>query len=100
MDNRASTDGVPIEKIIFERKDIREYSAWSFAQVRYNLKLLQEYEYLRLIKASNGMANQYRLASGYGELDFMRRILSPEELQAKLAAEETPKNPDKVATPG
>ena len=76
------------------------YSAWSFAQVRYNLKVLQEYEYLRLVRASNGMANQYRLAARYRELDFMRQILAPDELEAILAGTKLEKNPNMVTTPG
>jgi DNA primase len=84
VDERAKKEEVAAEKIIFERKEIKEYSSWSFSQVRYNLKTLQEYEYLRLVKMQNGLANQYRLNSGYGELDFMGRILSPEELKRKL----------------
>ena len=84
VDERAKKEEVPAEKIIFERKEIKEYSSWSFSQVRYNLKTLQEYEYLRLVKMQNGLANQYRLNCGYGELDFMGRILSPEELKRKL----------------
>ena len=48
----------------------------------------------------NGLANQYRMNYGYGELDFMGRILSPEELERKLKTGKTTKrNPDKAATP-
>ena len=83
---------------IFERKDIKEYSYWSFSQVRYNLKTLQEYEYLRLVKMQNGLANQYRLNCGYGDLDFMGRILRPDELEQKLTqSKKTKKNPERIA---
>ncbi len=100
VDERAKKEEVAAEKIIFERKEIKEYSSWSFSQVRYNLKTLQEYEYLRLVKMQNGLANQYRLNCGYGELDFMGRILSPEELKRKLRkGKNTKKNPDKPARP-
>ena len=100
VEERAKKDKAPPEKIIFERKDIKEYSSWSFSQVKYNLKILQEYEYLRLIKAQNGLANQYRLNCGYGELDFMGRILSPEELKRKLTEGRAKENPEKADRPG
>ena len=101
VEERAKKEQVQPEKIIFERKDIKEYSSWSFSQVKYNLKILQEYEYLRLIKAQNGLANQYRLNCGYGELDFMGRILSPDELKRKLSeGKNTKQNPAKADRPG
>lgn len=83
---RAARDDIPPEKIIFERKEIREYTSWSFAQVRNNFRILREYEYLQLIKAKNGLANQYRLTANYSDVDFLTTILRPEELEKRLAS--------------
>ncbi|MBT3276098.1 MAG: hypothetical protein HN368_23320, partial [Spirochaetales bacterium] len=91
LDKRAKADNVPIERIIFERKDIREYTSWSFAQVRNNFRILKDYEYLKLIKQQNGMANQYRLAGGYTSLDLLHTILSPKDLEKKIRREKQTK---------
>jgi len=74
LHRQAGTEQVPVEKIIFERKDIREYTSWSFAQVRNNFRILRDYEYIQLIKAKNGLANQYRLNGNYSDLDFLNKI--------------------------
>jgi len=87
LEKRAKTEDVPIERIVFERKDIREYTSWSFAQVRNNFRILKEYEYLKLIKQQNGMANQYRLAGGYARSDLLHTILSPDELEERIRRE-------------
>jgi DNA primase len=84
LEKRAKADNVPIERIIFERKDIREFTSWTFAQVRNNFRILKDYEYLKLIKQRNGAAHQYRLAGGYTSLDLLHTILSPVELEKKL----------------
>ena len=84
LEKRAKAEGVPVERIIFERKDIRENTSWSFAQVRNNFRILKEYEYLKLIKQQNGTANQYRLAGGYTKADLLHTILSPDELQERI----------------
>ena len=84
LTKRAKADEVPVERIIFERKDIREYTSWSFAQVRNNFRILKDYEYLTLIKAQNGSAHQYRLAGGYTSLDLLHTIVSPAELEKQL----------------
>ena len=91
LEKREKTDEVPIERIIFERKDIREYTSWSFAQVRNNFRILKDYEYLKLIKQQNGMANQYRLAGGYTSLDLLHTILSPKDLEKKIRREKQTK---------
>ena len=97
---RSVDDTIPKEKIIFERKDIREFSSWSFAQVRNNFRILREYEYIRLIKAQNGIANQYRLGSGYGDPDYMGKIVSPDELEKKTyRAENRIKNLNRANIP-
>jgi hypothetical protein len=74
----------PHDKIVFERKDIREFSSWSFAQVRNNIRILKEYEYLIEVKSRNGLAYQYKLSGGYSDLDFMNTILAPEKLEEKI----------------
>jgi len=86
LQERSDKDGVPAEKIIFERKEIREYTSWSFAQVRNHFRILREYEYLQLIKTKNGLANQYRLTANYSDVDFLTTILRPEELERRLAS--------------
>jgi len=86
LQERSKRDSIPVEKIIFERKEIREYTSWSFAQVRNNFRVLREYEYLQLIKAKNGLANQYRLTANYSDLDFLNTILKPEELEKRIAS--------------
>jgi len=84
LQERSNRDSLPVEKIIFERKEIREYTSWSFAQVRNNFRVLREYEYLQMIKAKNGLANQYRLTANYSDLDFLNTILKPEELEKRI----------------
>ena len=85
LQGRSNRDNIPIDKIIFERKEIREYTSWSFAQVRNNFRILRDYEYLQLIKVNNGLANQYRLTANYSDLDFLNTILKPEELEKRIA---------------
>ncbi len=86
LQDRSERENVPVEKIIFERKDIREHTSWSFAQVRNNFRILRDYEYIQLIKAKNGLANQYRMTANYSDLDFQNTILSPEALEKRLAS--------------
>ncbi|MFX1503730.1 MAG: hypothetical protein ACFFDH_22405 [Promethearchaeota archaeon] len=81
---KSKQNDIPIDKIIFERKDIREYTSWSFAQVRNNIRILKDYEYLIIIKSKTGLAYQYKLASNYSELDFLNTILTPEKLEEKI----------------
>jgi len=85
LHQRAKAEQLPAEKIIFERKDIREYTSWSFAQVRNNFRILRDYEYIHLIKVKNGLANQYRLNGSYSDLDFLNKIVSPEDLRKRMA---------------
>jgi DNA primase len=86
LQERAERDSIPAEKVIFERKEIREYTSWSFAQVRNNFRILRDYECLQLIKTKNGLANQYRLTGNYSDVDFLTTILRPEELEKRLAS--------------
>jgi len=84
LKERSNRDNIPIDKIIFERRDIREYTSWSFAQIRNNFRILQDYEYLQLIKSKNGTAKQYKLSSNYSDIDFLNKILSPDELEERI----------------
>jgi len=86
LQEHSKRESSPVEKIIFERKDIREYTSWSFAQVRNNFRTLRDYEYIQLIKSNNGLANQYRLTANYSDLDFLNTILSPQELEKRIVS--------------
>jgi hypothetical protein len=94
LQQKGKKDNIPIDKIIFERKDIREYTSWSFAQIRNNFRILKDYEYIKLIKIQNGLANQYKLHGNYSDLDFLKTILSPEELEKKLTENKDPNKPN------
>jgi hypothetical protein len=87
LGKRSTQDGVPPERIVFERKDIREYTSWSFAQVRNNFRILKDYEYIQLVKQQNGLAHQYRLSGGYLGVDLLHTILSPDQLAERLRSE-------------
>ena len=52
-----------------------------------NFRTLADYEYIQLIKARSGLANQYRLSAHYSDLDFLTTILSPEDLTARIKAQ-------------
>ena len=84
LSEKSNRDNIPVEKIIFERKEIREYTSWSFAQIRNNFRILRDYEYIQLIKTKNGLANQYRLSCNYSDLDFLNTIITPEELENRI----------------
>ena len=73
--------------MVFQRSQIRAYTSWSFAQVLNNFRTLADYEYIQLIKARSGLANQYRLSAHYSDLDFLTTILSPEDLTARIKAQ-------------
>ena len=96
LKEKSARDTIPVERIVFERREIREYTSWSFAQVRNNFQTLRNYEYLQLIRSTNGLANQYKLSGNYSDLDFLTTILSPEELEKRMS--ETKENqPDRAA---
>jgi hypothetical protein len=86
VEKRAKTDDVPAERITFDRRDIREYTSWSFAQIRNNVRILKEYEYLRLVRRQNGLADQYRLTGGFTRSEVLHTILTPEELHERIKA--------------
>ena len=85
--DKADAEGVVAEQVVFQRSQIRAYTSWSFAQVRNNFRTLADYEYIQLIKARSGLANQYRLSAHYSDLDFLTTILSPEDLTARIKAQ-------------
>ena len=61
--DKADAEGVVAEQVVFQRSQIRAYTSWSFAQIRNNFRTLADYEYIQLIKARSGLANQYRLSA-------------------------------------
>ena len=85
--DKADAEGVVAEQVVFQRSQIRAYTSWSSAQVRNNFRTLADYEYIQLIKARSGLANQYRLSAHYSDLDFLTTILSPEDLTARIKAQ-------------
>ncbi len=99
LNDKSKRDNIPVEKIIFERKEIREYTSWSFAQIRNNFRILKDYEYIQLIKVKNGFANQYRLSCNYSELNFLNTILTPEELEKQINQKKQEKNLNMVNMP-
>jgi DNA primase len=84
LEKQSKTEDVPKDRMIFERKDIREFCSWSFAQVRNNMRILADYEYVRVVNGVNGTAKQYRLAGSYSDPDFMGQILTPEQLAKRI----------------
>ncbi len=84
VSDKSKENNIPADKVIFERKDIREYTSWSFAQVRNNIRILKEYEYLQNIKSKAGTAYQYKLSGNYSDLDFLNTILTPAQLEEKI----------------
>ena len=75
---------IQIEKIIFTRKEIREYTSWTFVQIRNNIRILKDYEYIQLLTVKNGQAHKYRLSPDYSDPDIDKFILKPEELKNTL----------------
>ena len=84
LEKRSKTEDAPKDRLIFERKDVREFCSWSFAQVRNNMRMLSDYEYIRIAGGVNGTAKQYRLAGSYTDPDFMGQVLTPEELAKRI----------------
>jgi hypothetical protein len=85
LQEKSKRDNIPVDKIIFERKEIRMYTSWSFAQIRNNFKILRDYEYIQLLRTKAGLADQYKLSDEYSSLHFLNTILSPDQLKEKLA---------------
>ena len=88
LHERSKEEQIPVHKIPFERKDIRNYTSWSFAQIRDNFRILTDYEYLQLLRSKNGTSKVYKLCGDYSDLDFLRTILSPENLKDKIEQKE------------
>jgi len=99
LSERSKRDNIPVDKIIFERREIREYTSWSFAQIRNNFRILKDYEYIQVIKARNGLANQYKLSCNYSDLNFLNKILTPEELEKRISNQTQQNDLNKVNIP-
>jgi hypothetical protein len=84
LEKRAEKEHTAIDKIIFTRKEIREYTHWTFVQIRNNFRILRDYEYIRELEKKQGPARLYLLAAGYSDKNIDNYILSPEELEIKL----------------
>ena len=84
LKTKAQDNDSPLDKIIFERREIREYTSWSFAQIRNNFRILQNYENIKLIRGRNGTANKYQLSGDYSEPNILETILSPKELENRV----------------
>ena len=89
LHQRSERDKMSVEKIIFERKEIRDYTSWSFAQVRNNFRILKDYEYIQVMRSRNGVSHQYRLNGNYSEVDVLHTILSPEALERRISSAAT-----------
>jgi len=99
LSERSRRDTIPVDKIIFERREMREYTSWSFAQIRNNFRILKDYEYIQVIKVRNGLANQYKLSCNYSDLDFLNKILAPEELEKRIINQAQQNDLNKVNIP-
>lgn len=86
LEKRGKTEDAAKDRIIFERKEVREFCSWSFAQVRNNMRILADYEYVRVVNGVNGTAKRYQLAGSYSDPDFMGKILTPEQLAERIKA--------------
>ena len=42
LQGKSKRDNIPVEKIIFEKREIMEYTSWSFAQVKNNFRTLRD----------------------------------------------------------
>ena len=84
LKDKGIKENILIDAIIFTRKQIRDYSNWSFAQVRNNFQTLKEYEYLQIIQSKNGLSHNYRLLGNYSDSTLSNSILTPDELKEKI----------------
>jgi len=80
LKEKSDKDNIQIDKIIFTRKEIREYTSWTFVQIRNNFRVLRDYEYIIELEKKKGPAHLYKLTSGYADKTINSYILSPEEL--------------------
>ena len=85
LSEREKQDSIPAHKIIFTRKEIREFAGWTFVQIRNNFRILKDYEHIVLLADKKATAHQYRLQASYvDEVSLNRHLLTPEELEKKL----------------
>jgi DNA primase catalytic core len=59
---QAEERGLDVEAVTFNRREIREWSAWDDHQLRDNLELLAEQEYVEVVTGSFGKRFVYRLS--------------------------------------
>lgn len=84
LNERAGKENQPVDKLVFERKEIREYTSWTFVQVRNNMRILKDYEYIHLVPGRNGQPHKYRLSLEYSDANINDYIFSPAELENRL----------------
>ena len=84
LHEKSKKDSVPIDKIIFTRKEIREYTNWTFVQIRNNFRILRDYEYIQQLEKKKGPAHLYRITTGYADKNINDYILSLKELEIEL----------------
>jgi len=84
LNDKSKKDKTNVDSIIFTRKDIRDYSNWSFSQVRNNFQVLKEHELLQTIQSRNGLAQSYRLLGNYSDTSHSNSILTPDKLEEKI----------------
>jgi len=85
LEKSADKENLPVHKRIFTRKDIREYTGWTFVQIRNNFRILKDYEYVTLLPEKKATAHQYRLSVSYSdENEIKNHILSPAELKERI----------------
>jgi hypothetical protein len=83
LEHKAEKEHTTCDKIIFTRKEIREYTHWTFVQIRNNFRILRDYEYICELEKKQGPARLYRITTGYSDKNIDNYILSPEELLEK-----------------
>jgi DNA primase catalytic core len=85
---------VPIEKVEFNRRQIREYIGWSDWQIKVHIKQLEELEYLFVRMGSRGKKYSYALnynGQGTKGRRFYLNLTSVEEIK-KLMKRDKDKN--------
>ena len=70
----------------YTRREIREYTGWSNTQIKIQIDILADFEYMYVHKGRNGLAYVYELVyQGEGELSakFMMGLVDIETLKKK-----------------
>ena len=102
VNKECKSKGVDREDYLFSRRQVREYSNWSYQQVRVHLERLAELEYLIVREGGRGKSVAYELAydgkGKEGESFFMGLADSgrlnaantnPEESESPMTAAES-----------